>query len=294
MKEPFPRTVVGGVSLPRFLIGSNWMLGYSHKSHAADQAIKARFADREAFLPLLKTFFDHGIDAIMGPFSGNDHAVNALLYAQDRLGKKLIIIDTPVLDVDDTVEARRTAAAQIRKSAEVLGADFCMIHHASCEQLVNKNTQTIDRIEDYLSMIREREMHPGLSAHMPEVLLYADYNGYDVESYIQIFNLLGFLMQIEVETIVKTIYSARHPVMTIKPMAAGRTTPYIGLTFNFTVLRPQDMVTVGCADAGEAEEDIEIARAALEGRLPGCLGRSSPARFQSVLQANLVEKETIR
>ena len=35
MKE-FPRTMVGGISLPRLLIGTNWFLGYSHTSLAKD------------------------------------------------------------------------------------------------------------------------------------------------------------------------------------------------------------------------------------------------------------------
>ncbi len=39
--SPFPRAVVGGVSLPRLLIGTNWFLGYSHTSLAKDKLIKA-------------------------------------------------------------------------------------------------------------------------------------------------------------------------------------------------------------------------------------------------------------
>jgi hypothetical protein len=61
-------------------------------------------------------------------------------------------------------------------------------------------------------------------------------------------------------------------------MAAGRTTPYVGLTFNWNVLRPQDMITVGCVTAHEAHEDVEISLAALEHRLPNLEGRSSPAK----------------
>ena len=35
MEQQFPRTTVGGVSLSRMLIGTNWMLGYSHTSASA-------------------------------------------------------------------------------------------------------------------------------------------------------------------------------------------------------------------------------------------------------------------
>ena len=38
--ESFPRTTVGGISLPRMIIGTNWMLGWSHTGAAADAAIQ--------------------------------------------------------------------------------------------------------------------------------------------------------------------------------------------------------------------------------------------------------------
>jgi hypothetical protein len=132
-------------------------------------------------------------------------------------------------------------------------------------------------------MIREEGLIPGLSAHMPEVIQYCDLNGYDVETYVQIFNCLGFMMQVEIESVIRIIHEAKKPVMTIKPMAAGRTTPYVGLTFNWNVLRPIDMVTVGVLSKYEVEEDIEISLAALEHRLPNLAGRSSPAA-QSIIR----------
>ena len=45
----FPRTMVGGVSLPRLLIGTNWFMGYSHTSKAKDNFIKGNHS-----LPSLK------------------------------------------------------------------------------------------------------------------------------------------------------------------------------------------------------------------------------------------------
>ena len=36
----FPRTMVGGVSLPRLICGTNWMLGFSHTTKAKDELIK--------------------------------------------------------------------------------------------------------------------------------------------------------------------------------------------------------------------------------------------------------------
>jgi hypothetical protein len=257
------------------IIGTNWILGWSHTGAAADCLIRRRNATAEPIADLLEVFLKAGVDTIMGPFAGKTQLAEAMKMAQDRTGRRLIIVDTPVLNVNDSTDARKEAAAVIKESRR-LGATFCFPHHSSAEQLVNKNRQTIDRLPDYLKTIRDEGMIPGLSAHMPELVIYSDKNGYDVETYIQIFNCMGFLMQVEVEYIHKVIWGAKKPVMTIKPMAAGRVTPFVGLTFAWNAIRPCDMVTVGCLTAEEAAEDIEISLAAIEHRAPVMAGRSSP------------------
>jgi hypothetical protein len=213
----------------------------------------------------------------MGPVSTTPICLEAIKYAEEKSGKKIIIIDTPVMNVDDSAAARAEAEKVIKHSAEI-GSTFCLIHHSSMEQLVNKNLQKIVRLPDYLSMIRDAGLLPGLSAHMPEAILYCDANGYDVETYIQIFNCMGFLMQIEIESVARIINNAKKPVMTIKPFAAGRTTPFVGLNFNWSVIRDCDMITVGATSAAEVHEDVEISFAALERRFPDLAARSSPAK----------------
>ncbi|MCL2518596.1 MAG: hypothetical protein FWF15_08545 [Oscillospiraceae bacterium] len=282
-KRNFPRTTVGGVSLPRILIGTNWLLGYSHRSSAQDRLIMGKFHNSEAFLPIFETYLEYGIDAIMGPVSTNNTCLDAVKYAEDKLGKKIIIIDTPVMNVDDTAEGRKSAEATIKRSADV-GSTFCMIHHSSMEQLVNKNKRIIDRLPDYLYMKRANGLIPGLSCHMPEGIVYSDLNGYDVETYIQIFNCMGFLMQVEIEQVAYIINRAKKPVMTIKPFAAGRTTPFVGLNFSWSVLRDRDMITIGVMSEQEAAEDIEISFATLDRRYPDLAGRSSPNIHQDVLK----------
>ena len=273
----FPRTTVAGISLPRMIIGTNWLLGFSHRGAACDHAIREKYTKAEDFYPVLSTFMSHGIDAIMGPLSNMPHLVDGIHYTEDKLGQKMILIDTPGLNTDDSREGRAGSEEIIRDSAAI-GSDFCLIHHTSVEKLVCKETRTINRLPDYLTMIREAGMKPGLSAHMPEVVVYTDENDYDVETYIQIFNCVGFLMQVEVESVVRIIRNAKHPVMTIKPFAAGRITPFVGLNFNWNVIRDCDMITCGTNTAEEAEEDIEISLAALEHRYPDLAARSSPVK----------------
>ena len=277
MQTLFPRTEVEGVSLPRMLIGTNWMMGYSHRSASADMLIRQKNRNAQAVSEIIEAFLESGVNAIMGCISQEEALQNGIKLAEDHTGKGVIRIDTPNINVNDTPEGRREAEKRIRLVKEG-GAAFCMPHHSAVEQLVNKNTQTIDRLPDYLQMIRENGMIPGLSAHMPELIVYSDENEYDVQTYVQIFNCMGFLMQVEIEYIHKVIMDAQKPVMTIKPMAAGRVSPVVGLTFSYAALRDCDMVTVGCMTPQEAREDIEIALAVLERRSPDIEGRGSPSK----------------
>lgn len=279
----FPRTIVGGVSLSRMVIGTNWLLGFSHTGPAADQQIKRRFPDGPSAYPMLKNFLDNGIDTMLGMLEQEQVFQDMVKYAEDQTGKKLILIDTPILNVDDNEAARREALEKIRASKNA-GAMFCLPHHSCVEQLVNKNTHKINRLPDYLDMVRQEGMIPGLSAHMPELIIYSDENEYDVETYIQIYNCMGFLMQFETEVVNQIIHNAKKPVITIKPMAAGRCTPFVGLNFVWNTIRDCDMVCLGCTDANEALEDIEYSMAALERRAPLIGKRNSPNKQQAALK----------
>ena len=278
--QEFPRTTVGGVSLSRMLIGTNWLLGWSHTSASADAQIKRRYDSAQAFKPVLEAYLRHGVDSIMAPFGASPELMEAIRDTEQKMGREILLIDTPTLNVDDNPQARREAEQTVKESAR-RGAKFCLLHHSCAEQLVDKNKGVIRRLDDYTKMIRDAGMIPGLSAHMPELIVYSDANGYDVETYIQIFNCMGFLMQVEIETVASIIQNAKKPVMTIKSMAAGRCSPYVGLTFSWNAIREKDMVTVGAFDPQEAEEDIEISLAAIEHRFPDLEKRSSPNQDQA-------------
>ena len=278
----FPRTTVGGLSLPRMLIGSNWLLGYSHTSSSADKQIKEAYSERKPFVDMLEAYLEYGVDAMMAPFNFDTPLYDAIQEAQDKTGKKIILIDTPIMNVDDTKEGRAETRAIIERSRK-LKCEFCFPHHSSAEQLVNKNLRSITRLPDYLDMIRQNGLIPGLSAHMPELIIFSDENEYDVQSYVQIYNCMGFLMQVEIEYIHKVIWAAKKPVMTIKSMAAGRVSPFVGITFSYSTLRDVDMVTIGAYTPDEVHEDVEIALAAIERRPPALEGRSSPNKNAAAL-----------
>ncbi len=250
----FPRTMVGGVSMPRMIIGTNWFRGYSHTSAAKDKFIH-EYQSVERVADILTVFLERGIDAVMG--MAVQPTEDACKIAEDRTGKRMIRIWTPSFNLlpggkpDQEPEVAFDVAAR-------MGGTFCLPHQCVTDALVDRRAGVIRDLDRYTQMIRERGMIPGLSTHMPESVVYADKQGADVETYIQMYNAAGFLMQVEVDWVMRIIQNAKKPVMTIKPMAAGRLMPIVGLAFVWNTIRPIDMVTVGTTTCDEARELIDI------------------------------------
>lgn len=262
--DVFPRTMVGGVSMPRMIIGTNWFCGYSHTSKAKDKFITdLQTSDRVA--DIFTVFLEYGIDAVMGnPLA---LTVDACKKAEDRTGRRMIRIWTPSFNLLPGGDPDQEPERVFDFSAEKNGT-FCMPHQCVTDALVDRRAGVIRDLDIYTRMIRERGMIPGLSTHMPESVKYADNQAADVETYIQIYNAAGFLMQVEVDWIMRVIQTAQKPVMTIKPLAAGRLVPIVGLTFVWNTIRPIDMVTVGTTTADEARELIDISLDLLSHQAP--------------------------
>jgi hypothetical protein len=259
----FPRTVIDGLSVSRLVMGTNWWLGYSHTSKAKDGFIKACQGRRE-MADIMEVFLNAGVDALLG-VRPDPVLADAIRDAEDRTGRKVISITTPHLDVSGSPGAE-SANARTLDAARATGAAICMPHQATTDALLDRTTRTIRGMDVHTRMIRERGMIPGLSTHMPETVRYADESGLDVASYIQIYNAIGFLMQIEVDWVNRVIWEAKKPVLTIKPLAAGKLLPLPGLAFAWSTIREQDMVSVGTMTPDEAHEVIEISLAVLERR----------------------------
>jgi len=161
-----------------------------------------------------------------------------------------------------------SAVAVILDKEAKMGAAICMPHPSTTDAMCDRTSRSLRKMDQVCKMIRERGMIPGLSTHMPEAITYADESNLDVETYISIYNAMGFLMQVEVDWVARIIREAKKPVMTIKPMAAGHLRPFQGLTFVWNTIRPQDMVTVGTMSPLEAQEVIDLSRSILEHRQP--------------------------
>jgi len=262
----FPRTEIENLSVSRLIMGTNWWLGFSHTSQAKDRQI-LEWATRERLAGIMETFLRAGVDTILG-IRSDPKLEAAMKDAEDRAGRGLVRIGTPGLNIADGQTALDETARILDEYASI-GTRVCMPHQQTTDALLDRTTRSIRRMDTYCAMIRQRGMIPGLSTHMPESVVYADETGLDVAAYIQIYNAVGFLMQLEVDWVHKIIWGAKHPVIAIKPMGVNRLCPLAGLAFAWATLRKRDMVCVGTMTADEAKELIEISLALLERRAPG-------------------------
>ena len=264
--KAYPRTQIENLSVPRLIIGTNWLMGFSHTSAAQDRFIK-QLQTRERIADILQVFYEAGINAILGGLPSDQHFIDALHDVEDRTGSPSIWIGTPHFDLSGTDEGRDNNMRTLDAFAEK-GCTICGPHQATTDALLDRRARRIRDIEPITEAIRERGMIPFLSTHMPETPIYADETGIDVASYIQIYNAAGFLMQIEIDWVHRMIWNRQKPVIAIKPLAAGRLQPLVGLAFSWATIRDQDMICIGCMTPDEAREVIEISFAQLEHRAP--------------------------
>jgi hypothetical protein len=264
----FPRTEVGGLSLSRMIIGTNWMLGFSHCTQAKDKLIKGLAGQRKPMADILEVFFRAGVDTIMGLIE-REPMMDAIHDAEDRTGVKAIVVSTPGIPFNRETPAKGFDMGEVQRILDTQvkhGAAFVMPHQGTTDAMVDRCAREIRQFPQLCKAIRDRGLRPGLSTHMPESIVYADETGLDVDTYISMYNAMGFLMQVEVDWISRIINSAKKPVMTIKPMAAGHIRPFQAFNFVWNTIRDCDMVTVGTMTPDEAKELIDLSLSILDRR----------------------------
>lgn len=257
----FPRTTVGGVSMPRLICGTNWFLGFSHISAAKDRFIRELFDTPAKVADVIEVFARAGCEAVMS--SPTAFMSAAIQDVEQRVGTRIIWITTPgIEDVDDLDGWKRMV-----NEAKDMDATFCFPHTSVTDRLIDRSNCRLDpRLHEFLRVVRAAGMIPGLSTHEPEAIVFADSTEADVESYIQPYNSVGYLCKVETDWMEHIINTAKKPVMTIKPLAAGALRPPTGLAFVWSTIRDCDMVTIGTMSPYEAEEVIEISLSCLERR----------------------------
>ena len=253
-----PVTSIGGVEVSRIICGSNTFFGFSHFSAARDSWLR-RYFDVPRIVEVMAKCAEFGVNCVLsGPVSEMHEAIQEL---ERQTGHHMVWMCTPGMRNDDDL------SDGIKWCAD-RGVEICMPHVSFTDVRLNIAKNQIEGIEPYLEQIRSLGMVPGLSTHRPETIVIGDSAEYDVETYIQPFNVVGFLNPLETDWVARLIRKTPKPVVCIKPLAAGRVMPEPGLGFVFRNNKPIDPVAVGFLSPEEAEEDIKIALAIMEKEHP--------------------------
>ena len=133
----FPRTEVGGLSLSRMIIGTNNIMGGSHRTHARDIHIQGINHSANAVADIIEAYLEYGVDTIIGCLAKSQFALDGIKLAQERTGKKVYHIELAVFDTSDTKEARKDAG-ELFAHCRNAGVDICMPLHMCVEKLVDK------------------------------------------------------------------------------------------------------------------------------------------------------------
>jgi len=125
----FPRTMVGGVSMPRLICGTNWMLGFSHFSAAKDRLIRELFDTPSKVARVLEVFVGHGCNAVMSMSS--DFMGQVILEAQQKTGVPIIWVATPSYPDMNNPDTWKQAVEHAKR----VGATFCFPHTSVTDRL---------------------------------------------------------------------------------------------------------------------------------------------------------------
>lgn len=249
-----PMTEIAGHSVSRALCGSNMFFGHSHFSAARSTWLR-RYFTVDRIVEVMCAAAEEGVN---GTISGDvPEMAEAIARVKKITGVQYIWMATPGGTTLDELKLG------IQRCAD-MGAQICMPHVSYTDNHLLVAEKQIVGADEIIAMTRELGMGTGWSTHRPETIVVSDAAAYDIDTYVQPFNSIGFLCSVETDWVSHVIRNAHHPVVCIKPLGAGRIMPPTGLQFVYNNCKPNDTVAIGVLSPEEVEEDIKIVRHILE------------------------------
>ena len=139
--------MIGDVSVSRMIIGTNQFLGFSHTSAAKDKNLREVMSPGK-IADIIEVFLNEGIDTIMGLLQ-MPLVQQAIKEAEERTGRKVIVISTPTINVGDDAEAM-AATERVFDLEAALGTTVCMPHQMSTDALVDIRLRKIKNMDTLL------------------------------------------------------------------------------------------------------------------------------------------------
>ncbi|HME52280.1 MAG TPA: hypothetical protein VKM55_08685 [Candidatus Lokiarchaeia archaeon] len=250
-----PRIKLEDLDISRLVCGTNAFCGISHFTISRDMFLRDYLTvDR---IVEIMTFIqqEFGVNALIS--SPRDHIYEAIQRVQKETGEKFHWICTPSSVRETATDLPPTMAGQVQWCADH-EVSVCMPHRSYTDAKLDTMTMEIEGIEEILADIRDHGMIPGLSTHFHNTIRICDHRKYDVKLIVQPLNVQGFQSDIEVNTLITVIKNTKIQVLNIKPMAAGRIEPEIGLNFSLNNIKDNDFVACGFSCIQDADYDCQL------------------------------------
>ncbi len=244
------------LEISKIVCGTNPFLGISHFTISRDMFLREFFTVDRIAEVMGYVMEEFGINACIS--SPRDEIYKAINRVEEELGTRYLWICTPSATRETAVGLEPDLHQQIQWCADHQ-VSVCMPHRSYTDNNLHVAERRIIGIEPYLAQIRDLGMVPGLSTHYYETLQIVREREYDVSLVIQPLNTLGFQSNIEVNTLAGMIKHSPKQVLAIKPFAAGRLLPEVGLQFVFSNIKKNDIVACGFDSIQNADYDCQLA-----------------------------------
>jgi len=171
-----PRSKLGSsdVSVTRLISGANPLCGNSHFSDKMNAEMREYFTS-ERVVAYLHSLQAAGINTLQA--RGDYHRILHWIELFRREGGHLHWIAQTASEMSDVFENIRILAAA--------GAAGVYLHGTQTDRFWLEGR--IDQASDYLKCVRDTGVQVGLGTHIPEVIEYAEENGWDIDFYMACF-----------------------------------------------------------------------------------------------------------
>lgn len=254
----FPTIKIEDVEIPKLLIGTNAVLGWSHTSRGRDEWIRRTFTvDRIA--EVLAAAVEMGVTGVMSPVYPKLH--DAIRKTEEITGQKMTFVSTTLGNIEDT-------AKQVKELKDV-GSPICCLHGGWTDRWQVKDGK-LPGLDECLKKIRDAGLIPGAASHNGEKLKLMDEGDYDISVFVVPVNKSGFHMNPSKEIVLDAVNNCSKPVIAIKPLASGRfdencIKEWLKWTFD---VKGVSAMAIGFMSPEEAREDIEAMKEILQSSNP--------------------------
>ncbi|MCX7598609.1 MAG: hypothetical protein N2512_07035 [Armatimonadetes bacterium] len=247
-----PAVSLGPYEVSRLIVGGNPFSGFSHQSREMDEA----FMDYYTVANIKAALFECERQGINTVLLRADRHIQRVLREYRAEGGTLQWIAQTASELKDQV-------SHIRQVAPLA---IAMYHHGSLTDTCWHEGR-MSEVRELLAVMRDCGVVVGLGTHLPEVIEYAEEQGWDVDFYMASFYALtrqhpqqlvvaGGSVPDEIyddadrERMVAVIRATPKPCLAFKILAAGRKATSVGnlqatFEYAFANIKPTDAVVVG-------------------------------------------------